>query len=168
MKEIIYNYDFLTDNDITRCTKRAKMIIENSKNEILVVYSHKNYFLVGGHVEDNESFEECIAREIKEETGIDIPYEKREPFLSIKYFDKNYPNVGENTKCINNYYFIKYDLVPNLDNINLTDDEKDGGFRLEYINKYKIIEVLTDSLNTCTKPNVVQDTIEAVKEYLQR
>lgn len=167
MKEIIYNYDYLTDDDINKCVKRAKMIVENSKKELLVVYSHKNYFLIGGHVEDNESFDECIIREIKEEAGIEIPYEKRMPYFSIKYLCKDYPNNGENTKYITNYYSIKNDLIPNLDNIELTEDEKDGNFELKYIAKDEIIEVLTNSLITCTKANVVQDTIDAIKEYLK-
>lgn len=33
---------------------------------------------VGGHLEDNESPEECIKREIFEETGYDIPLDKLE------------------------------------------------------------------------------------------
>lgn len=166
MKEIIYNNDCLADIDINRYIKRAKIIIENSKNEILLAYSHKNYFLLGGHVENNESFDECIVREIKEETGIEIPYKKRIPYFSIKYLCKNYPNESENTKYITNYYFIKLDLIPNLKNIKLTEDEKEGNFKLQYIAKNSIIKILTDSLNTCTNTNVVQDTIDAIKEYL--
>lgn len=167
MKEIIYNYDYLNEEDINKCVKRAKMIVENSNSELLVVYSHKNYFLIGGHVEDNESFDECIIREIKEESGVEIPFEERKPYFSIKYLCKDYPRNGENTKYITNYYSIKYNLVPNLDNIELTQDEKDGNFELKYIGKNEIIEVLTKSLDTCTKKIVVQDTIDAIKEYLK-
>lgn len=167
MKEIIYNYDYLNEEDITKYVKRAKMVVENSKGEILLVYSHKNYFLIGGHVEENESFDECIVREIKEEAGVEIPYEKRNPFLSIKYLCKDYPNENENTKYISNYYSIKYDLIPNLDNIDLTLDEIDGHFKLEYIDKNIVIDLLTKSLETCTRPNVIKDTIEAIQEYLK-
>ena len=167
MKEIIYNYDYLNEEDINKYVKRAKMIVENSNSEILVVYSNKNYFLIGGHVEDNESFDECIIREIKEEAGVEIPFEERKPYFSIKYLCKDYPNNGENTKYITNYYSIKYDLIPNLDNIELTQDEKDGNFELKYIGKNEIIEVLTKSLDTCTKKIVVQDTIDAINEYLK-
>lgn len=166
MKEIIYNHDNLNESDITNYVKRAKMVVENNKNEILVVYSHKNYFLIGGHVEDNESFDECVVREIKEESGVDIPFEERTPYFSIKYLCKDYPNEGENTKYITNYYSIKYDLEPELDKVNLTEDEKEGNFKLLYIPKDKIIEVLTKGLKDCTRENVVKDTIEAIKVYL--
>lgn len=167
MKEILYNNDNLKDEEINRVVKRAKIIIENSNNEILLCYSHNNYQLPGGHVEDNESFDECVVREVKEEVGIDIPFEKRIPFISVIYMNKDYPEVGINSKFIANYYSIKSDLKPNLSNINLTEDEKNGNFELRYINKNNIIKELSISLDTCTRVNVVKDTIEVVKEYLK-
>lgn len=166
MKEVLYNYDYLNENDINRYVKRAKLLVENSNNEILIAHSNKNYFLIGGHVEDGESFDECIVREIKEEAGVDIPFEERKPFFVIKYFNKDYPNKGQNTASIINYYSVKYDLIPNLENTNLTDEEKAGGFELKYINKNDIINVLTQSLDSATRVGVTKDTIAAITEYL--
>ena len=89
MNEVIYNNDNLKEEDINRIVKRAKMLIVNSNDEILIAFCHNNYYLVGGHVEDNETFDECLIREIKEETGINIPIEKREPFFIITYMNKD-------------------------------------------------------------------------------
>ena len=159
MKEIIYNYDFLNEADINNIVARAKIIIENDSEEILLAYSNKDYFLVGGHVDNGESFDECIVREVKEETGIEIPYKERKPFFSIKYYNKDYPTVGKNTASIINYYSIKYNLIPDYDKIELTEEEKEGNFRLEYINKKDVIDVLTNSLKDCTHKNIVIDTM---------
>ena len=167
MKKITYNNDNLKEEDINRVVRRAKMILINSNDEILIAYSNKNYQLIGGHVEDNETFDECIVREIKEETGIDIPLEKREPFYVITYMNKDYPNKGDNSKYIANYYSIKSDIKPNLSKINLTEEEKEGNFELRYIHKDKVLEELNNSLKTCTRKNVVKDTIKVVKEYLK-
>jgi nucleoside triphosphatase len=49
--------------------------IFNKKGEILLLQSHKwpgRYVVPGGHVELGERLEEAVAREAKEETGLDV------------------------------------------------------------------------------------------------
>lgn len=167
MKTILYNYDNLTDNDINRVVRRAKILIINSNDEILFAHSNNNYFFVGGRVEENETFDEGIVRETKEETGIDLSLEKREPFFTITYMNKDYPSIGVNTKSVANYYLIKCDIKPDLSKVSLTYEEKTNNFKLVYIHKDKVLEELTNSLEICSNKNVVRDTIEVVKEYLK-
>ena len=64
------------------------------------------------------------------------------------------------------YFCIKADIVPDMSQIELTDDEKDGNFHLEYIHKDEVIKKLEDSLETCTRDMPVKDTIQVIKEYL--
>lgn len=168
MKQIIYNYDYLTDEDINKTVCRAKALLINSNDEILMCYCDKNYQLPGGHLEDGETLDECIVRELKEETGIDLPLEKRKPFFVITYLIKDYPNKGDNSKYIANYYSIKSDLKINLSQTCLTSSEKEGRFKIKYIHKDKIIEEIENSLDKCTRKVVVLDTLEAIKEYLAK
>ena len=167
MKTIFYNYDNLKEEDINRLVRRAKILIINSNDEILFAHSNNNYFFVGGRVEENETFDEGIVRETKEETGIDLPLEKRESFFTITYMNKNYPSEGINTKSVANYYLIKCDIKPDLNKVSLTDEEKISNFKLVYIHKDKVLEELTNCLEICSNKNVVKDTIEVVKEYLK-
>lgn len=167
MKTILYNNDNLTDEDINRLVRRAKVLIINSNDEILFAHSNNNYFFVGGRVEENETFEEGIVRETKEETGIDLPLKSREPFFTITYMNKDYPSNGVNTKSVANYYLIKCDTKPDLNKTSLTDEEKVCNFKLIYIHKDKALEELNNSLDHCSNKNVVRDTIEIVKEYLK-
>ena len=166
MKQILYNNDNLKEEDINKVVRRAKIIIINSNEEILLAHSKNNYFFIGGRVEENESFEEGIIREVMEETGIELPLDKREPFFIITYMNKDYPDVGINTKSIAHYYFIKCDIKPDLNKVSLTEEEKISNFELKYIHKDNILEELEKSLETCTKRVVVMDTIEVLKEYL--
>lgn len=49
--------------------------IFNAEGEILLLQSHKwpgRYVVPGGHVELGERLEEAVARETKEETGLDV------------------------------------------------------------------------------------------------
>ncbi|MBQ2946602.1 MAG: NUDIX hydrolase [Bacilli bacterium] len=167
MKTILYNYDNLKEENINRTTRRAKALIINSQDKILFAHSKNNYFFVGGRVEENETFDECIVRETKEETGIDLPLEKREPFFTITYMNKDYPSLGVNTKSITNYYLVKCDTKPDLNEITLTEEEKNNNFKLVYIHKDKALEELNNNLDNCSNKNVVRDTIEVMKEYLK-
>ena len=167
MEPIIYNPDNLNEIDINKIVRRAKMLIINSNDEILFATSINNdYFFVGGRVEENETFDECIVREMLEETGIEIPLENRIPFLTITYMNKDYPSEGINTKTIANYYIINCDIKPNLSNTNLTEEEKSWGFGLEYVNKDKALEKISYSLQICKNKNAVSDTLEAINVFL--
>lgn len=71
MKETIYNYDYLTDNDITEVVVRTKALI--IKNENILVGNENGLFqFPGGHLEKNESITNCLKREVLEETGIEL------------------------------------------------------------------------------------------------
>jgi len=167
MKTIIYNNDNLKEEDINRNVRRGKVLIINSNDEILFVYSNNHYFLVGGRVEEGESFEECVVRETKEETGIDIKLENKNPIATITYMNQDYPSEGINTKTINKYYVLRCDTKPDMSKINLTDEEKSWNLELKYIHKDKALQILNESLKICEKKGTVKDTIEVVREYLK-
>ncbi|MNI52882.1 putative mutator protein MutT4 [compost metagenome] len=50
------------------------LITDNSKSKVLMVHNidHENWSLPGGAVEINETLEQSIIREVREETGLDI------------------------------------------------------------------------------------------------
>ena len=71
MKEIIYNSNNLTEKDITEIVIRTKALIIN--NGIILIGNENNvYQFLGGHLEKNEILNDCLKREILEETGIAI------------------------------------------------------------------------------------------------
>ena len=109
MKEILYNYDNLKLEDIDEVVTRTKGLIINSNNEITLGYSHQTYQFPGGHLEEGESLEECLLREIAEETGIEIKDAKLKPFEKITYYSKNYHGSGKNRKNELYYYIINTD-----------------------------------------------------------
>lgn len=56
---------------------KGKMVLLGRR---LSSVGHNTFALPGGHLEFGESFEECAAREVKEETGLDI---ERIEFLTV-------------------------------------------------------------------------------------
>ena len=72
MKKIIINDHNLTDEDMEQVVVRVKGMIINSKGKILLAHNNNTYQFPGGHLEDEETLDECITREMKEETGLNI------------------------------------------------------------------------------------------------
>lgn len=50
----------------------AYALIVNSDNKIALVKRDNNYFLPGGGVENDETYEECLKRECSEEIGFNL------------------------------------------------------------------------------------------------
>ena len=164
MKKIIHNDHNLNDSDINNVVKRAKLLIINDKDEFLMAKTFDCYHILGGHVENDENDEKTIERELMEEAGINLSLPKLVPFLSIRYYTKDYP-TGKNTLFINNYYSYSGNLSPNFDKMNLTKDEKTWDFVPTYVKSYKALDMLKECYEVCKNKNVLNDTIDALNEY---
>ena len=166
MKEKIYNSDNLLDKDIDEVVIRTKGLIINSNNEITLGYSYKTYQFPGGHLEENESLEECLIREIKEETGIELIDYNMTPFFKTVYYTKNYHNSGKNRKNEIYFYVIKTDEVFNMNNSNLDDWEKEGNYELRVIPLNDVENILVNSIkDNPINEVIVKEMLEALKEY---
>ena len=163
VNQVIHNEDNLTLNDANKVTRRAKLIVENNNNEILICHMGVKYFLIGGHIDNDESDEECLVREVAEESGVTLDFSNILPIASSNYINKDYPKNGDITYTNTNYYAIKYDLVPNIELQNLTEEEKKENFKLMCIPKNEVINFLE---NTKEINATLSDTIMAIKVYL--
>lgn len=166
MKEILYNYDNLTLEEIDEVVVRTKGLIINSKEEITLGYSHKTYQFPGGHLEEGEKLNECLLREIKEETGIEIKNAQIKPFEKITYYNKNYHGSGKNRKNEIYYFIIKTDEKFDMDNSQLDEWEQDGNFTVKTLPLANIEQVLIDSIpdNPINKI-IVEEMLDIFKEY---
>lgn len=163
VNQVIHNEDNLTLNDANKVTLRAKLIVENNNDEILICHMGVKYFLIGGHIDNDESDEQCLTREVAEESGVTLHFSNILPIASSNYINKDYPKNGDITYTNTNYYAIKYDLVPNIEMQNLTEEEKKENFKLMYIPKNEVINFLE---NTKEINATLSDTIMAIKVYL--
>ena len=163
VNQVIHNEDNLTLNDANKVTLRAKLIVENNNDEILICQMGVKYFLIGGHIDNDESDEQCLTREVAEESGVILDFSNILPIASSNYINKDYPQNGDFTYTNTNYYAIKYDLVPNIEMQNLTEEEKKENFKLMYIPKNEVINFLE---NTKEINATLSDTIMAIKVYL--
>jgi 8-oxo-dGTP diphosphatase len=169
VKEIIYNYDYLKEEDITEIVIRTKALIINNKN-IILGNENNIYQFPGGHLEDNETFEECLIREILEETGIEIDSnEIKRPFIKVTYLNKDWPEIGKNRKSEIYYYLIETSKNPDLSKVKYTEHEKLGNFKIESIPLDESISVIENNISKNEKNKVIApDMIMAITEYLHQ
>ena len=159
MKKTIYNYDNLKNSDIDEKTIRTRAIIINSNNKVLMCYSNglKHYEFPGGHLEKHETLDECLKREILEETGIEIDIKNVKPFYVIKYYCKNYHGTQKN-RLVEIYYYIIYtDLVYNKLKINLDINEINQNYECKYIDILDLKSILEKNKKTTLENNSALD-----------
>lgn len=165
MVERVFNSDNLTDKDIDEVIVRTKALIVNSKDEILLGYAHKTYQFPGGHLEENESLNECLKREIKEELGIDLEVINM-PFMKVTYYTRNYRSTGKNRKNEIYYFIINSDLEPDMSKANLDFNEIAGNYTPKYVSLNDIETVLISSIpDNPINEIIVNEMLEVIGEY---
>lgn len=108
----------------------------------LILISHEvntDYYLIpGGGLEDNETPEECCAREVCEETGYIVKPACH--FLTINEYYKEY-------KFISHYFLC--DILEKSEQ-NLTLNEQKRGLIPEWVNPDKLLEIYSGYNNFAT------------------
>ena len=166
MKKIIINKSNLTEEEMTEVVKKVKVLLINSKNEIMLGYSHNDYQFPGGTLEVGEELIDTVNREIEEETGIKLNLDNLVAFACSFGYYKDWPVIGKNKKIEIYYYEIKTDELPNLEKTRYTESEKEGHFELRYIPLEKIEEELIKNANEFgDKKGIAKEMLELLKIY---
>ena len=121
-------------------------------------------------MEDSETFEECLKREVLEETGIEIDNnEIKRPFMKVTYLNKDWPEIGKNRKTEIYYYLIETIKIPDMSKVNYTEHEKQGNFKIESIPLSESIKIIEVNIPKNEKNKVIApDMIMAISEYLRQ
>lgn len=145
LEKIIINTDNLNDSEIDKYNNKVRAILIKD-NKLLISRYAGITLLPGGKVDKDESLDEAITRELKEETGIIYNENELEKYLEVKYYQKEYPtrtNGTINRLLTTTYYIGKYKGT-NLDNANRTLSELLNGFSLELVDIDKLPELMDE------------------------
>ena len=69
-------------------------------NGIILIANENSLFeFPGGHLDEGETIDECLKREVKEETGIELDdSEIKGIILKATYMNRDWPEKGKNRK----------------------------------------------------------------------
>ena len=116
-------------HDLTNFNIRVYGLLINNENEILIVREKigENYFVKfpGGGLEFGEGLKDCLIREFKEETSLDI--EIKEHFYTTDFFQ---PSAFRKSDQIISVYY-KVTPLQNVSLIRLDEFEVNHGKRIE-------------------------------------
>ena len=168
MKEVIYNRDNLRDEDVNNLVVRIKVLLINN-GKILIGNENSVFEFPGGHLEEGESFSDCLKREVKEETGIELDdNEIEDAFLRVVYLNKDYPKKGINRRNEIYYYVVKTNKKVDLSKTNYTENELKHNFKIEEFNLDEVIDRIKENIPNNEKNEVIsRDMIIALEEYLK-
>ena len=131
-------------------------------------FCHNTYQFSGGHLEENETLLDCLKREIKEETGIELEDDEINKNIIEKntHYTRNYRNTNKNRKNKIYYYIIKTNKLPNINNSHLDKNEIEGNYIIKMININNVENILIDSisLNEINKI-IVEEMLDVINEY---
>lgn len=133
--KIEINDDNLNLGDVHEVKSKVRAILVDNKNQILIAKYGNVILLPGGKIEENETIDGAIIRELFEETGQSYEVDELEFMTTLKHFQSDYPkrNGTSQNRLIQTHYFIGQYKGISKENQALSDKEKKDGFQLTLI-----------------------------------
>lgn len=145
--------------------KARIFLYRNGKIAIMYWNSTGTFMLPGGKKEKNESLENGLIREVKEETGIQIKEEDITDFLHTQTLEKE----NGNEKVITRFYIINATEDFNKESMKLSEREKNNGVKPYWVNpsilEYRLEYLANNKDEESAKPYVVRYAREFLKAY---
>ena len=125
-----------------RLKLRVSGIIIHDNKILIEVYSDGVYFLPGGTINMNETSEDAILRELKEEIDKDFIIDSLVSICEEFYFN----HLNEKTHCINFYYKMSFKNIDDINSIDMDRLENDHGYMNQH--HYKWVDIIDlDNIN---------------------
>lgn len=111
--------------------------IVKKEEQYLIVYLEEmgNYTFPGGGLEIDETFEECVIRELLEETGVKVTVKEKTVEITEVFEDSIWTN----------HYFL-CDFVKDTKQVNFTQEEIELGLKSMWMDEITLLDILANDM----------------------
>lgn len=168
--EFIIGDENTSRDSILETKEKVRALIVTKDNKILIANYGGVTLLPGGSIEAEESIEEAILRELREEIGIDYESNELSKFVTVRYYQSSYPKRDGTTvsrEVVTHYFVLHYRGI-NENNRNLTAEEQKDAFSLELVSFDDLNQRLATSNGTNPRTSFFNKELKMVLEaYLK-
>ena len=126
---IIDKKNYIVNGTVGRRPSVRGIIIKDGKVAMMHSLKYDYYKLPGGGIEEGESYEDTLVREVKEESGLVVKKDSIKEFGYVRRIEKG---RIEDIFIQENYYFL-CDVEETIQTQELDDYEEEEKFTLEYV-----------------------------------
>ncbi len=167
---IILNKDDLKESELKEQTSKVRAVLLDENENILVANYGGVLLLPGGSIDENETEEEALKRELKEELGIEYQKEELDFLATINHYQKNYPkrdNTYTNRLVITHYYIGNYKPI-NQENRQLTEKEQKGNFKLFLMSIKELINIIENNQTANPRNQYFNNELLEILKFLKK
>ena len=147
---------------------KSRAIINNSEGKILIANYGGVYLFPGGSIEERETPEKAVIREIKEEIGIE--FEVLKPLVKMRHFQFNYP-TRENTttdRLVITYYYAGQANQIQMENANQTQEENKENFQVGFYSIDEIKHLIRKNNTQNPRNRYFNEELDTILEYYRQ
>lgn len=151
--------DDLTLEDLSDIHFHSSRAIIKKNNQVLLLFSKKldYYMLPGGRIEIGETPDQCVVREVLEETGFSVEIAKKSVQINEHFTDSNW----------HTHYYICNLLDKPKVKLSLTDEEKSIDIEEVWISYLDVLDLLDSYDSSFSKGyNIMQREFLALTNSL--
>ena len=165
--KIIINNDSLSHDAIDEFSQKARALLIDDDNNVLVAHYGGVYLLPGGKIDDNETPIQALIRELQEETGINYSEQDLVYLTTIQSFQKNYPKRDGtlHNRLVETHYFHGRLKKITPSNQQLTVKEQKDNFKLLLISLDELTNIASSNKSNNPRNKYFTQELLSIIDY---